>query len=86
MVIRKNISLESSHIKKIESLTTKHNGNLSAAIRDAIDLTDVSLRRYGSVEEAISKTVQWYIENRFWWDRIVSGEYQKYYQLQYTYR
>lgn len=37
-------------------------------------------------EEAISNTVQWYIENKFWWDRIISGKYQKYYQLQYTYR
>lgn len=55
MVVRKNISLESSHIKKIESLTAKHNGNLSAAIRDAIDLTDVAIHRYGSVEEAIIK-------------------------------
>lgn len=55
MVIRKNISLEPSHIKKIEYLTNRHNGNLSAAIRDAIDIADVSLRRYGSVEEAISK-------------------------------
>ncbi|MFZ3383684.1 MAG: hypothetical protein WA144_07155 [Candidatus Methanoperedens sp.] len=54
MVVRKNISLEPIHLKKLDSLVTKHNGNLSAAIRDAIDITDVSLRRYGSVEEAIS--------------------------------
>lgn len=57
MVVRKNISLEQNHLKKLESLTTKHNGNLSAAIRDAIDITEVSLRRYGSVQEAISKIV-----------------------------
>jgi len=54
MVVRKNISLEPIHLKKLDSLVTKHNGNLSAAIRDAIDITEVSLRRYGSVEEAIS--------------------------------
>lgn len=57
MVVRKNISLEPNHIKKLESLAAKHNGNLSAAIRDAIDITDVSLHRYGSVEEAISNIV-----------------------------
>jgi hypothetical protein len=55
MVVRKNISLEPIHIKKLESLISKHNGNLSAAIRDAIDITDASLHRYGSVEEAIAK-------------------------------
>lgn len=57
MVVRKNISLEPNHIKKLEALTLKHNGNLSAAIRDAIDITDISLHRYGSVEEAISNIV-----------------------------
>lgn len=54
MVVRKNISLDQSHLKKLEPLTQKHNGNLSAAIRDAIDITEVSLNRYGTAEEAIS--------------------------------
>ena len=34
-------------------------------------------------EEAIQKTINWYLENRTWWERILSGEYQKYYQQQY---
>lgn len=54
MVVRKNISLEQVHIKKLEPLTLKHSGNLSAAIRDAIDITAASLHRYGTVEEALS--------------------------------
>ncbi len=55
MVIRKNISLEQSYLKKLELLTNKHNGNLSAAIRDAIDIADAALKKYGSYEEALSK-------------------------------
>ncbi|MFZ2411403.1 MAG: hypothetical protein WAW23_07530 [Candidatus Methanoperedens sp.] len=55
MVVRKNISLEQSHLKKLEPLTQKHNGNLSAAIRDAIDITEASLHRYNTVEEALSR-------------------------------
>ncbi len=55
MVVRKNISLEQSHLKKLESLTQKHNGNLSAAIRDAIAITEASLHRYNTVEEALSR-------------------------------
>lgn len=54
MVVRKNISLENSHLKKLEPLTKKHNGNLSAAIRDAIDITETALHRYGTVEKAVS--------------------------------
>jgi len=33
--------------------------------------------------EAIQKTVEWYLENRNWWEHILNGEYQKYYLLQY---
>jgi len=54
MVIRRNISLESTHIKKLEPLTKNHEGNLSAAIRDAVDIADIALHRYGSIENAIS--------------------------------
>lgn len=55
MVVRKNISIDQSHLKKLEPLTQKHNGNLSAAIRDAIDITEASLHRYGTVKEAITR-------------------------------
>jgi len=35
-------------------------------------------------EEAIEKTVRWYVENEWWWRPIKSGEhYQAYYQRQY---
>ncbi|MBR0084946.1 MAG: GDP-mannose 4,6-dehydratase, partial [Lachnospiraceae bacterium] len=33
--------------------------------------------------EGIKKTVRWYLENRTWWERIVSGEYQDYYAKMY---
>lgn len=34
-------------------------------------------------EEGIEKTIDWYLANQEWMDRIVSGEYEKYYQKQY---
>lgn len=34
-------------------------------------------------EEAIQKTITWYLENKNWWERILSGEYQKYYNNLY---
>ncbi|RJQ49084.1 MAG: dTDP-glucose 4,6-dehydratase [Nitrospiraceae bacterium] len=36
-----------------------------------------------SFEEGILKTVDWYISNKQWWQRIISGEYIKYYDAQY---
>lgn len=37
-------------------------------------------------EHAISDTIDWYLNNRNWWERIVSGEYQKYYNTLYNNR
>jgi dTDP-glucose 4,6-dehydratase len=34
-------------------------------------------------EEALAATVAWYRENRGWWERIISGEYLRYYEKQY---
>ncbi|MFH1197766.1 MAG: dTDP-glucose 4,6-dehydratase [bacterium] len=35
-------------------------------------------------EQAIEKTIEWYLANKEWWGRIVSGEYVKYYSIQYS--
>ena len=37
-------------------------------------------------EEGIEKTIDWYLSNEEWMNRIVSGEYEKYYQTQYQNR
>ena len=34
-------------------------------------------------EKGMEKTVNWYIENRQWWERILSGEYRSYYKNHY---
>lgn len=34
-------------------------------------------------EDGIQKTIQWYLDNRSWWEEIVSGEYQGYYERMY---
>ncbi|GAB4556812.1 MAG: dTDP-glucose 4,6-dehydratase [Anaerolineae bacterium] len=37
-------------------------------------------------EEAIRKTVRWYVENEWWWRKIRQGEFQEYYQRLYGQR
>jgi len=34
-------------------------------------------------EEALGDTVRWYQDHRPWWERIMSGEYRRYYETQY---
>lgn len=33
--------------------------------------------------DGIKMTIDWYLENRPWWERIVSGEYREYYEKMY---
>lgn len=49
--------------------------------RYAIDATKIKMElgwepRY-KFEDAVQKTIQWYIDNKGWWERIKSGEYRK---------
>ncbi len=36
--------------------------------------------------DGIKKTVAWYLDNRDWWERIISGEYTEYYEKMYSNR
>ncbi len=36
--------------------------------------------------EGIKKTIQWYLDNKEWWETIVSGEYRQYYEKMYRNR
>lgn len=41
--------------------------------------------RVGGVPETkfadgIQKTIQWYLDNEEWWETIISGKYQNYYE------
>ena len=37
-------------------------------------------------EEALEKTVKWYVDNEKWWRKLKSGEYMEYYKKQYPER
>lgn len=35
-------------------------------------------------DDGIKRTIQWYLDNRSWWEHILAGEYQNYYARMYT--
>ena len=37
-------------------------------------------------DDGIKKTIQWYLDNRSWWEHIINGEYQNYYAQMYDKR
>jgi len=56
--------------------------------RYAIDSTkiqkELGWKAFYKFEDGIKETIQWYIENEKWWRKVMSGEYKKYYEKNYT--
>lgn len=72
---------------KPESLITHVTDRKGHDMRYAIDPTKIH-RELGwlpetSFAEGIVKTIQWYLDNRSWWETIISGEYRNYYEKMY---
>ena len=34
-------------------------------------------------KDGIKKTIQWYLDHKEWWENIISGDYQNYYEEMY---
>lgn len=35
-------------------------------------------------EDGLTQTIQWYVENKDWWEKIITGEYRDYFKKQYA--
>ena len=72
-------------LEKPESLITFVADRKGHDMRYAIDPTKIYRELHWLPEtkftDGISKTIQWYLNNREWWERIISGEYQQYYDV-----
>ena len=77
-------------LNKPESLITYVTDRKGHDMRYAIDPTKIH-NELGwlpetKFEDGIKKTIQWYLDNREWWETIISGEYQNYYEKMYDNR
>ena len=75
---------------KPESLITHVEDRKGHDMRYAIDPTKIH-NELGwlpetKFEDGIKKTIQWYLDNKEWWENIISGDYQNYYQEMYGHR
>ena len=87
---RKNIDIVRIICKalgKSESLITYVADRKGHDLRYAIDPTKIHTELgwlpETKFEDGIQKTIQWYLNNKSWWQEIVSGEYRNYYQRMY---
>ncbi len=51
---------------------------------DCTKLRALGWRSRHSFDEALERTVRWYVDNEAWWRPIKSGEYLEYYRKQYV--
>ena len=81
------VKLICKELGKPESLITYVTDRKGHDMRYAIDPTKIH-KELGWLPETkfadgIKKTIKWYLENKKWWQDIISGEYQNYYQKMY---
>lgn len=73
---------------KPESLITYVTDRPGHDMRYAIDptkiVTELGWKPAHDFESGIKYTVQWYLDNRKWWENIVNGEYKNYYEKMYS--
>lgn len=87
----KNIDIVKIIIKelgKTEDLITFVKDRAGHDMRYAIDPTKIHSELgwlpATKFEDGIKKTIKWYLENRKWWENIISGDYQNYYKKMYS--
>lgn len=82
------IKLILRYLKKSEDLIEFVKDRPGHDKRYAIDSTkiqnDLGWKPEFSFENAIQHTIEWYLKNKNWWERIIKGEYQSYYSKQYS--
>ena len=75
-------------LDKPESLITYVADRKGHDMRYAIDPTKLETElgwvpKY-NFDTGIAQTIQWYLDNKEWWQNILSGEYQNYFQKMYV--
>lgn len=84
------VKLICRELGKPESLITFVTDRKGHDMRYAIDPTKIH-KELGWLpetrfEDGIKKTINWYLENKSWWEEIISGDYKNYYQKMYENR
>ncbi len=75
------------HLDKPENLITFVGDRKGHDLRYAIDPTKIHTELgwlpTTKFEDGIRQTIDWYLDNKPWWEKIISGEYQSYYEEMY---
>ncbi len=68
----------------IQYVTDRKGHDLRYAIDPTKIETELNWKPKYNFDTGIKQTIQWYLENKEWWQNILSGEYSHYFENQYT--
>ena len=81
------VKLILNELNKDESLIEFVTDRLGHDRRYAIDPTKIKTQLgwepETKFENGIVKTIKWYLDHKDWWEEIISGDYQNYYEKMY---
>ncbi len=90
---KKNIDIVKTIVNKLgksERLITFVKDRAGHDLRYAIDPSKIHAELgwlpRTDFDEGIEKTIEWYINNKPWWEKIINGEYRNYYERMYENR
>ena len=85
-VVKKIISILGRDESLIKYVTDRPGHDMRYAIDPSKITAELGWYPETSFEEGIKKTVDWYLNNKHWWESIVSGDYMNYYEKMYKNR
>jgi dTDP-glucose 4,6-dehydratase len=86
---RPNLEITEYILKKLEkpkslmSFVPDRKGHDWRYSLDCSKLHKLGWKPKHNFEAALDETIHWYIENRWWWEKLKNGEYLEYYKQQY---
>lgn len=82
------VKLICKKLEKPESLITYVTDRRSHDLRYAVDTSkiekELGWKPVVSFSEGICRTINWYLDNKKWWQKIINGEYKEYYRKMYN--
>ncbi|OGK22032.1 dTDP-glucose 4,6-dehydratase [Candidatus Roizmanbacteria bacterium RIFCSPHIGHO2_02_FULL_37_13b] len=82
-VIKQILSMMGETLKQIEFVKDRPGHDRRYAIDWSKIKRDLGWQPQYNFTQALSTTVDWYKKNTDWWQKIKSGEFKEYYQMQY---
>jgi len=68
----------------IQYVTDRKGHDLRYAIDPTKIETELGWKAVYTFDTGIKQTIEWYLNNKTWWENILSGEYKHYFENQYT--